>query len=157
MKVSIGNDHGGYGLTMFLIKHLQKQNVDIFYYGSFSDEESVDYPDYAERVSQDVASSRSKFGILVCRSGVGMCMAANKMHNIRAANCWSAEIARLAREHNDANVLCLGADFVDECNAREIVDIFLDTGFSHRHRKRVGKIKALENLCNNGKFNYRVC
>jgi ribose 5-phosphate isomerase B len=85
-----------------------------------------------------------------------MCIAANKKPGIRAANCWSAEIAQLAREHNNANVLCLGADFVKPKDAKDIVDVFFGTEFSARHGERVGKITALENLWSDGRPSYRV-
>ncbi|MDR1432744.1 MAG: RpiB/LacA/LacB family sugar-phosphate isomerase [Puniceicoccales bacterium] len=145
-KLSIGNDHGGRDLAMSLIRDLEETGgVDILYYGAFSRDESVDYPDYAMRVADDVASSKSKFGILVCRSGVGMCIAANKMRGVRAANCWSVEIARLSRAHNDANILCLGADFVDAKDAKEMVQVFLSTEFEVRHSPRIKKIGKVEN------------
>jgi ribose 5-phosphate isomerase B len=146
MKISIGNDHGGYELAMFLIKYLQKNDIDIIYYGTFSKENSVDYPDYAERVAKDIASGKSNFGILICRSGIGMCIAANKMHYIRAANCWNVKIAQFSRKHNDANVICLGADFIKTRDARAIVDAFFDTKFEGRHGQRIEKIAALEKL-----------
>jgi ribose 5-phosphate isomerase B len=149
IKISVGNDHGGHALAMFLLKKLNNRRsnaVDIFYYGAFSPTEAVDYSDYAKRVTADVFSHRSKFGVLLCKSGVGMCIAANKIRGIRAANCWNTAIARRAREHNDANVLCLGADFVTEGTAYAIVNAFLTTKFSGgRHATRVEKVSNLEN------------
>jgi ribose 5-phosphate isomerase B len=145
VKLSISNDHGGYDLAMSLIKRLKASGMSILYYGAFSREEPVDYPDYAKRVTDDVISARSNFGILICRSGTGMCIAANKMDGIRAANCQSTKIAKLAREHNNANVLCLGSDFVKPRDAKNIVDAFANTKFAGgRHERRIKKITALE-------------
>jgi ribose 5-phosphate isomerase B len=145
MKISIGSDHGGYKLAMLLIKYLSKSDMDIFYYGTFSGETSVDYPDYAKCVAKDIASFKSDFGILVCKSGTGMSIVANKVHGVRAANCWSVRIAKLAREHNDANVLCLGANFINAKTAQRILNAFLNTKFATRHLKRIEKITILEN------------
>jgi ribose 5-phosphate isomerase B len=149
LRISIGNDHGGHGLAMFLIKKLNGRRsnaANILYYGAFSGSEAVDYADYAKRVTADVSSNRSKFGILLCRSGVGMCIAANKVRGIRAANCWNCDVARRAREHNDANILCLGADFVGEREALAVVNAFLTTKFSEGHHvARVNKVTDLEN------------
>ncbi|MDR2778904.1 MAG: ribose 5-phosphate isomerase B [Puniceicoccales bacterium] len=146
MKISIGCDHGGYKLAMFLIKYLIKDDIDIFYYGTLSEKISVDYPDYAKRIADDIASFKSDFGLLICKSGTGMSIAANKVRSVRAANCWNVEVAKLAREHNDANVLCLGANFVSTKTAKEILDVFLNTKFATRHLKRIEKITTLENL-----------
>ncbi|MDR1173637.1 MAG: ribose 5-phosphate isomerase B [Puniceicoccales bacterium] len=145
MKISVGSDHGGYKLAMLLIKYLSKSDMDIFYYGTFSGETSVDYPDYARCVGEDIASFKSDFGLLVCKSGTGMSIAANKVCGVRAANCWNVEIAKFAREHNDANILCLGASFVNAKTAQEILDTFLNTQFATRHLKRIEKITILEN------------
>ncbi|MDR1891198.1 MAG: ribose 5-phosphate isomerase B [Puniceicoccales bacterium] len=146
MKISVGCDHGGYKLAMLLIKYLSKSDIDIFYYGTFSDETSVDYPDYAKCVAGDIASFKSDFGLLICKSGIGMSIAANKVPSVRAANCWNVETAKLAREHNDANILCLGANFINVKTAKEILDTFLNTKFATRHLKRIEKITTLENL-----------
>jgi ribose 5-phosphate isomerase B len=150
IKLSMGNDHVGYKLAIFLIKQMKDSGVDILYYGAFSDEISVDYPDYAQRVASDIAKSKSDFGILVCKSGTGMCMAANRVPNVRAANCWNVEVSRLAREHNDANVLCIGADFVDQDMAWDIVNIFMKTKFfGGRHLRRVKKMAKLGTVAQN--------
>jgi ribose 5-phosphate isomerase B len=147
LKLSIGNDHGGYDLAMSLIRHLKGIKMDIFYYGAFSKDEPVDYPDYVKCVVDDVMQRKSCFGILICRSGTGMCIAANKFHGIRAANCWSTEVACRAREHNDANILCIGSDFVKADDAKDIVQTFLSTKFSGgRHAVRIKKVGRLENL-----------
>jgi ribose 5-phosphate isomerase B len=143
-KLSIGNDHAGHDLAMSLIRWLEEEDREIFYYGTFSKYDSVDYPDYAVRVAQDVASGKGNYGILVCKSGTGMCIAANKVEDVRAANCWEPEVARLARAHNDANVLCIGSNFVDPKKARDIVNMFLQTEFEVRHSKRIEKISMLE-------------
>ncbi|MDR1595483.1 MAG: ribose 5-phosphate isomerase B [Puniceicoccales bacterium] len=150
MKLSIGNDHAGHDLAMSLIRWLGENNTDILYYGAFSRDEAVDYPDYATRVAKDVASNKTKFGILICKSGTGMCVAANKIRGVRAANCWDLEVARLAREHNDANILCLGSNFVDLKKAKNIINAFLQTEFEPRHLQRLGKIGMLENMMYHG-------
>ncbi|MDR1401539.1 MAG: RpiB/LacA/LacB family sugar-phosphate isomerase [Puniceicoccales bacterium] len=153
VRLSIGNDHGGYNLAMYLLKELKSSCGTIFYHGAFSKNNPVDYPDYARCVGNDVISSRSEIGILICRTGAGMCLAANKINGIRAVNCWNVEIAQLARSHNNANVLCLGADFVDAKNASDIVDVFLQTKFDPRHSKRLEKVMVLESMkCVPGKM-----
>ena len=145
MKISVGNDHGGYDLTMSLIKFLQSNDFRIFYYGTFSKTESVDYPDYAERVAQDIISKKANFGILICKSGTGMAIAANKIRGIRAANCVNVKMAQLARKHNDANILCIGAEFVTSSVAKKITSAFIETDFeAGRHTNRIKKISNLE-------------
>jgi len=104
---------------------------------------SVDYPDLAHPAAAAVANGRARFGVLVCGSGTGMTIAANKTPGVRAANCWTAEIARLAREHNDANVLCIPARFVSEADAMAIMQAFFETQFAGgRHAARVGKLEC---------------
>lgn len=138
MVIAIASDHAGVELKTLLIQHLHDLGVLVIDYGTH-DEESVDYPDYAHTVASKVNDSTR--GILLCGSGNGVCMAANKHLGIRAAVCWEDRLAALARSHNDANVLCIPARFVSQKTAREIVDAFLTTQFSgDRHQKRVEKI-----------------
>ena len=106
----------------------------------------VDYPDYAEKLAQEISSGRSQLGVLICGSGIGMCIAANKFPNVRAAVVESTRSAKLSREHNNANILCLGARILDEKTALEIVRVWLETPFSNdeRHQNRIKKITDLE-------------
>jgi len=144
MKVSIGADHAGFELKEKIRKLLSDQGIEVADEGTHS-AESVDYPDYARKVAEAVAGNGTQRGILVCGSGIGMAMAANKVHGIRAAHVTSEQEARMSREHNDANVLTLGARVLDEATALRIVQIFLNTQFEGgRHQRRVDKIAALE-------------
>ena len=145
MKVSIGNDHGGYDLAAHLVEFLHKEHIEVLWHGTFSAESPVDYPDYAAQVGQDIYNNTSNFGILVCKTGIGMCIAANKIQGIRAANCDKTKMAHLARTHNGANILCLGAQFVTKIMAEKIVKTFINAQFSAgRHANRLQKISALE-------------
>ncbi len=145
MKIAIGSDHAGYLLKEDLklfIKGLGYEDVKDF---GCNNEESVDYPDFARVVAEEVAKNVSVQGILICGSGIGMSIAANKISGIRAALCYNITTSRLAREHNDANVLCLGARLIKPALAKEIVRIFLTTGWQGGHHAvRVTKISALE-------------
>ena len=144
MKVSIGADHAGFELKEKIRKLLTGQGVEVVDEGTHS-ADSVDYPDYARKVAESVARNDAQRGILVCGSGIGMAMAANKVHGVRAAHVTSEQEARLSREHNDANVLTLGARFIDDATAQHIVQTFLDTRFDGgRHQRRVEKIAAIE-------------
>ncbi|MFH1067771.1 MAG: ribose 5-phosphate isomerase B [bacterium] len=142
-RLAIGGDHGGFELKANLVNFLKDQNYSVKDFGSFS-EQSVDYPDFAEAVSREVLEGRADLGILICKSGVGMSMAANKFPNIRAALVHNVETARLSRLHNNANVLCLSANEVKPKQAREIVKTWLNTKFEGgRHEQRVRKINCL--------------
>jgi len=137
-KIAIANDHAGPGLKKKIIDHFP--NVDWVNYGTDTDD-SVDYPDHAHPLAQAVASGEAELGVLICGSGNGVCMSANKHKAIRAALCWTTEISALARQHNNANVICVPARFVSEELALEMVDTFLSTDFEGgRHERRVGKI-----------------
>lgn len=141
----IASDHGGFGLKQELIASLKEQGVDFEDLGCY-DTQSVDYPVYAEKVCRAVLDGKADKGILVCGTGIGMSMAANKFRGIRAAlvaDCYSAE---MTRQHNDANVLCLGGRTVGPELAKKIMEIFLNTPFSgaEKHIRRVGMIKELE-------------
>lgn len=144
MRIAIGSDHAGYELKSILVKYLQQKQIEVHDMGTFS-KESVDYPDYASQVCHNVVRNYSDLGILICYTGIGMSMAANKYKGIRAALVNSVENAKLTREHNDANVLCLGAKDVDEKKAIEIVDTFINTNFTEgRHLRRVQKVMNIE-------------
>jgi ribose 5-phosphate isomerase B len=141
MRISIGSDHAGVGLKQALGRHLQDRAVDVHDRGTNSTE-STDYPDHAHAVAQDVEEGAVDLGIVVCGSANGVNITANKHHGVRSAIAWNEEVARLAREHNDANVLALPARFVDEALALRIVDAFLSARFEGgRHQRRVEKIE----------------
>ena len=144
MKVAIGADHAGFELKEKIRKLLADQGIEVVDEGTHS-VDSVDYPDYARKVAETVARSEAQRGILVCGSGIGMAMAANKVHGVRAAHVTSEQEARLSREHNDANVVTLGARFLDDATAARIVDTFLTARFDGgRHQRRVEKISEIE-------------
>jgi ribose 5-phosphate isomerase B len=144
MKIAIGADHAGFELKEKIKAHLQKQGHELTDEGTVSNE-SVDYPDFAAKVAHDVKERRTDFGVLVCGSGIGMAISANKVHGIRATTLNNVTEAQLSREHNNANVATLGARFVKEEDALQIVETFLSTPFAGgRHEKRVEKIAALE-------------
>jgi ribose 5-phosphate isomerase B len=145
MKIAIAADHAGFRLKQALRDKLVSEGHQVLDLGTHS-ADSVDYPDFAAAVASKVASSECERGILVCSSGVGMSIAANKVHGIRAALGVSADEVRLTRAHNDANVLALGATFTDEATAMSLVETFLDTGFDGgRHERRLRKIEQIEN------------
>lgn len=144
MKVAIGSDHAGFDFKENIRQFLANQGITTEDIGAYS-KESVDYPDYAQKVSALVQEGKADFGILVCSTGTGMCMAANKMPGIRAAQAWIPDIARLSRQHNNANVLCLAGNFLERNTAQEIVKTFLNSSFDGgRHERRVGKMMELE-------------
>ncbi len=139
MKISIGNDHAGVDYKKYIIEKLKK-DFTIINHGT-NDEESVDYPDFAHPVSSDVNIGTSNLGILICGSGNGVAMTANKYKKVRAALCWDEEIASLAKNHNNANVVCIPARFVSKEKALDIVTKFIETEFEGgRHERRVNKI-----------------
>jgi len=136
----IGSDHAGYLAKKEIISILEQTGYQVNDIGTFS-EESVDYPDYAHLVAEAVEKNKCNKGILICGSGNGVCMTANKHKNIRAALCWTTEIASLARMHNDANIVCIPARFINIELAVDIVKIFLTTEFEGgRHERRIKKI-----------------
>ncbi len=139
-KIIISSDHAGYQYKEKMSDFLEKSGYTIKDFGCYS-EESVDYPDFAHPVAEAVEKGKNSVGILICGTGNGVCMTANKHKKIRAALCWTVEIARLSRLHNDANIICLPARFIDFDTAREIVNTFLNTSFEGgRHQNRVKKI-----------------
>jgi len=140
MKIAIGADHAGYDLKKVIINFLNEKGHEIEDFGCHS-EESIDYPDYAHPVCESIESGKNEFGVLICGSGNGISMAANKHSGIRAALSWEAEIAKLGRLHNDANIVSLPARFITEENAVKIIDVFFSTDFEGgRHQRRVDKI-----------------
>jgi ribose 5-phosphate isomerase B len=144
VRIAIGSDHAGYQLKEAIKARLLASGTEVDDVGTTS-EASVDYPDYAADVARRVAAGASDRGILICGTGIGMAMAANKVNGIRAASVIDLESARLGREHNDANVLALGARITATELALDIVQTFLDTPFAGgRHQRRIDKVMALE-------------
>lgn len=140
MIIPIGCDHAGYQLKQEIIRHLTSKGFEIKDFGCYS-EDSIDYPDFAHPVAEMVEQNDGMLGILLCGSGNGINMTANKHQGIRSALCWQPEIAKLAREHNNANIITLPARFISVENALEMVDLFLSTDFEGgRHQKRIDKI-----------------
>tara|TARA_B100001287_G_C22293812_1_gene349559 strand:- start:14 stop:445 length:432 start_codon:yes stop_codon:yes gene_type:complete len=140
MKISIGNDHAGLKLKRVIKNHLETKGHIIYNYGS-DIEESVDYADFVHPVAKDIEKGKANIGIVICGSGNGAAMTSNKHQKVRAALCWTTEITKLSREHNNANILSIPARFVTETLALEMIDIFISTEFEGgRHEKRIGKI-----------------
>ena len=143
MRIAIGSDHRGFKLKQAIIKILAEDGHSYHDFGGYT-EESIDYPDIAKEVARAVAKGDFERGILICSTGIGMCIAANKVCGIRAALCYDSFCALRARQHNDANILCLGGEVEAEQFA-EIVKIFLTEKFEGgRHQRRLDKIKAME-------------
>jgi len=144
MKIAIAADHAGFALKQKLRQKLEDAGHQVVDFGP-NNADSCDYPDFAQPVAREVAQGRSDRGILVCSTGIGMAMAANKIRGVRAAPAQSEDEVRLTREHNDANVLTLGARYLQEERAAELIDVFLKTEFAGgRHARRVAKIAQLE-------------
>tara|TARA_B100001142_G_scaffold145995_1_gene146945 strand:+ start:2373 stop:2807 length:435 start_codon:yes stop_codon:yes gene_type:complete len=140
IKIAIGSDHAGFELKQIIVEHLSSRNLDFVDFGTNS-LDSVDYPDFAKRVADEVSNKDLVMGILVCGSGQGMAMTANRYKDVRAAICHNSDVAKVTREHNDANILCLGSRFIEEAEALKCVDVFLSTDFEgERHLKRINKI-----------------
>lgn len=141
-KIAIGNDHAGMKLKNELKTFLEYNGYELINFGTDTDD-SVDYPDYVHPVANSIENREADLGILICGSAQGVAITANKHEKIRAAVCWEAEIASLARKHNNANVLCLPARFLSENDANKIALVFLQTNFEGgRHQKRVEKITS---------------
>lgn len=144
MRIAIGSDHGGFHLKEHIKQCLQTKGIEVLDFGTFT-EESVDYPDIAEKVGQAVASGEPERGILICGTGIGISIAANKIHGIRAALCADVFSALMSREHNDANILCLGERTLGVGHAEMIVDTWLHGVFQGgRHACRTEKITKLD-------------
>lgn len=139
MNISIGNDHAGVDYKNHIIEKL-KDNYNIINYGT-NNIESVDYPDFAHPVSLDVQNNKSDLGILICGSGNGVAMTANKYKKVRAALCWNEQAALLAKKHNNANIICIPARFISKEEALQIIKSFIETEFEEgRHQRRINKI-----------------
>ena len=140
MTISIGNDHAGVDLKKHIVKYLNGRGFKIKDKGTNSDK-SVDYPDFIHPVSKEIEENKSNLGIVICGSGNGAAMTANKRKTIRAALCWNEEISKLARQHNDANILSIPSRFVNKTEAIDIVAAFIKTDFEGgRHKKRIKKL-----------------
>jgi ribose 5-phosphate isomerase B len=144
MKIALGSDHGGLDLKKQIILHLKSKNIEIKDFGTYT-EDSCDYPDYALEVAQEVVAEKFELGILICGTGIGIGIAANKVPGIRAALCHDTFSAHASREHNNANILTLGARVIGIGLALEIVDAFINGKFQgERHQKRIDKITEIE-------------
>jgi len=145
MRIVIGSDHAGFDQKQRLARYLAEKRHDVADVGTANAEDSVDYPDFALAAGRTLASGDADFGVLVCGTGIGMAIAANKVAGVRAANVTNPEFAKLSREHNDANFVTLSARFVPVQTNEEILDAFLGTEFGGgRHAGRIAKITAAE-------------
>ena len=145
MKIAIGCDHGALALKNTVKAHLEKKGYEVCDYGTYT-LDSCDYPDFAEKAAKAVASGECEKGIVMCTTGIGVSIVANKVDGVRCALLSDLMSARLTREHNDTNMMAMGAGVVGEMLALEIVDVWLETEFSHneRHQRRIDKVMALE-------------
>ncbi len=144
LRVAVGSDHAGYEVKERAKQVLASLGAEVIDEGTTSNE-SVDYPDFGAAVGRAVAAGEAERGVLICGSGIGISIAANKIAGVRAAVCWNEQTARLARQHNDANVLCLGARFVEPDLAERMIRTFMETGFDGgRHQQRVDKLTKLD-------------
>lgn len=144
MKIALGSDHGGINLKSVIKSHLEKKGYEVKDFGTYT-KESFDYPDISNTVATEVAKGNYPFGILICGTGIGIGIAANKINGIRAALCHDTFSAHATREHNNANILTMGERVIGESLALDIVDIFLETEFEGgRHQTRIDKITSLE-------------
>ena len=143
MQLSIGNDHAGVDYKEAIVSYLISKGHEVLNHGTDS-EDSVDYPDFIHPVAQDVSSKKSGLGIIICGSGNGASMTANKYQDIRSALCWSKEIVALARQHNNANILSLPARFISIPQAIAMVEVYINTDFEGgRHQNRIDKIPCM--------------
>lgn len=140
--IALGSDHGGFDLKEAVKKHLEERGLEYKDFGTY-DKNSCDYPEFGRAAAEAVASGECEKGIVICTTGIGISMVANKVKGVRCALCSETTSARLTREHNDANVLAMGGGLVGELLAMEIVDVFLDTPFSglEKHSRRISKIE----------------
>lgn len=144
MKIAIGCDHGGFELKEAVREYLQKQSIPCEDFGVYS-ADSVDYAPIAAKAARSVANGEADFGILICSTGIGISIAANKVKGIRAALCTNEFCAEMTRRHNNANILCMGGKVVEKETALRLVDIFLNTGFEgDRHQRRIDQIAQIE-------------
>ena len=140
--IALGCDHGGFELMQSVKKHLQERGLEFKDFGTYN-MDSCDYPDFGRAAAEAVASGECEKGIVICTTGIGISIVANKVKGVRCALCSETTTARLTREHNDANVLAMGGGMTGSLLANEIVDVFLDTEFSNmeKHSRRIGKIE----------------
>lgn len=143
MKVAIGSDHAGYKMKENLKKHLISKNVEVIDLGATS-EESVDYPEFGEKVGKEITTKDYDFGVVVCGTGIGISIAANKVKGVRAALVHDVETATLAKEHNNANILAIGGRNTDFDLANDMIDSFMEAKFEERHQKRIDLITNME-------------
>lgn len=150
MRIALGSDHAGLDLKKEVIQHLKQKGIETVDFGTY-DCASCDYPDFVPPVCEDVLSGKADFGILVCSTGIGISISANKIHGIRCALLGDVFSAKMTRAHNDANVMAMGGKVIGEGHAMEIVDAFLETPFSkeERHQRRIDKMMALEKYGSN--------
>lgn len=149
MRVVIGSDHRGIALRAKVASYLKKRELDMHDYGAFQETSSVDYPDIAAMVAREVSNGSADRGILICGTGIGMSITANKFPGVRAAVCLDELTAEISRRHNNLNVLCLSGDMLGEQAVEGILNIWLDTPFDGgRHERRIEKIAAIENANN---------
>jgi ribose 5-phosphate isomerase B len=144
-KIIIGSDHAGFRMKESLMEFLGKKQVECRDMGVYNDMSKSDYPETAYKVAKEVSRAKSK-GILICGTGIGECIVANKVKGIRAANCTSEYMARMSREHNDSNILCLGGRITPDALAKRIANAWLETEFTGepRHKKRISQIHEIE-------------
>jgi ribose 5-phosphate isomerase B len=143
MKIAAGADHGGYVVKQAVVRRLRSQGHEVIDVGTHTDEVSVDYPEYGHRVAAMVAAGEAERGLLVCGTGLGICMSANRHEGVRAADCFTPYLAEMSRRHNDANVLCLGGRLLSEDEAWAITEVWMATPFEGgRHQHRVDLIDA---------------
>ena len=144
MKIAIGCDHGGYLLKQDVLIWLEEHDIDFEDFGCYN-RDSVDYPAYGEKVGRAVASGEADFGIVICTTGIGISIAANKVAGIRCAHCADSLEAEMTRRHNDANMMAIGAGFTGKNMAERMVEVFLSTEFEGgRHQRRVDKLNAIQ-------------
>lgn len=145
MKIVVGSDHAGFEYKTKISELISSMGHEVIDVGT-DNTSSVDYPDYGEKGAREICCGEAELGVLICGTGIGICMAANKVKGIRGAVCWNEETARLARQHNDANILCMGARFISIEDALKITRVFLETPASkdERHQRRIGKIASIE-------------
>lgn len=144
MKIAIGSDHAGFKLKEYLKSFLGKKGYQVKDFGTFS-QESCDYPEFASKVAKAVSGGRYDKGILICFSGIGQSIVANRFPGVRAALCYNIKCARLSREHNDANIIVFGAGFMNKETARKVLSVWLETEFQGgRHLRRINKIEKIE-------------
>lgn len=144
MKIAIGCDHGGFELKEAVREYLQQKSIPCEDFGAYS-ADSVDYAPIAAKAARNVAKGEADFGILICSTGIGISIAANKVKGIRAALCTNEFCAEMTRRHNNANILCMGGKVVEKETALRLVDIFLNTGFEgDRHQRRIDQIAQIE-------------